>query len=294
VQTGDLNGQNKWIASSAGAALVQTNTVYAGNQALELNTGTNAAVEVRHDFVAYGENIVWLDFYTKVKRGAPAADVSDTAASFYFDHTGCLVVYDGLESGTNKWVTLSSQATTGSWARLSVKLDYSAQLWSVCLNGADAASALGFASARTEFTSFTMEGKKGFADSITISTNAPADLDVDWDNLPNTWEQTYFGCLDSGDDDDPDGDGLTNLQEYLYGTDPTIDDTTADDDGDGLSNYSELIVYGTDPSLADSDGDGMNDGDEVSAGKNPAVADQGDAGGPALTVQSPADGEYVL
>lgn len=45
------------------------------------------------------------------------------------------------------------------------------------------------------------------------------------DGLPDSWMEEHFGSATpvtgvSGPDDDPDGDGLTNLQEFLLGTDP--------------------------------------------------------------------------
>jgi Tol biopolymer transport system component len=51
--------------------------------------------------------------------------------------------------------------------------------------------------------------------------------DTDADGIPDSWLTQYFGhpTAQAGDQsraqDDPDGDGLTNLQEYLAGTDPT-------------------------------------------------------------------------
>src|ERR1039457_1909317 len=65
--------------------------------------------------------------------------------------------------------------------------------------------------------------------------------------------------------EDPDRDGLTNLQEYQLGTDPT----KADTDGDGLSDGDEVNKYHTNPLLADTDGDGIPDGIEVQTGTNP-------------------------
>jgi len=46
--------------------------------------------------------------------------------------------------------------------------------------------------------------------------------DTDSDTLPDSWENQYFGNLDQGPDEDYDTDGLTNLEEYNYGTDPTV------------------------------------------------------------------------
>ena len=46
-------------------------------------------------------------------------------------------------------------------------------------------------------------------------------LDTDGDGLPDSWELLYFGNLSEAANDDPDGDGFTNLQEFLAGTDPT-------------------------------------------------------------------------
>ena len=68
---------------------------------------------------------------------------------------------------------------------------------------------------------------------------------------------------------DTDGDGVTDAQELLNGTDPN----SADSDGDGLSDGEEL-EYGTDPNNADSDGDGLSDGDEVNSyGTDPTKVD---------------------
>jgi hypothetical protein len=69
------------------------------------------------------------------------------------------------------------------------------------------------------------------------------DDDSDDDGLPDDWEEENFGDLNQGGNDDSDGDGLTNNQEYWLGTDPTD---------------------------ADTDGDGIRDGDDP----NPLIADE--------------------
>ena len=92
---------------------------------------------------------------------------------------------------------------------------------------------------------------------------------------------------------DSDADGLTNVEEYRYGTNPGTDDTVTDNDSDGLSNYVEIKIYGTDPFNPDTDGDGANDGAEITAGTDPLVADQYPTPGPAVTIISPKNGQII-
>jgi hypothetical protein len=47
-------------------------------------------------------------------------------------------------------------------------------------------------------------------------------VDTDGNGLPDWWEQIYFGRLTGTDPNaDPDGDGASNLAEWLAGTNPT-------------------------------------------------------------------------
>ncbi|MFO1460435.1 MAG: hypothetical protein U1G08_13630 [Verrucomicrobiota bacterium] len=103
-------------------------------------------------------------------------------------------------------------------------------------------------------------------------------LDSDLSGIPDWWEVKY--ALQPGSAalaaSDSDGDGLSNIQEYLRGSDPRVADTDGDGipdgqetavsalkwdtDGDGISDKAELTaVFPTDPSLQDTDGDGISD-----------------------------------
>lgn len=84
------------------------------------------------------------------------------------------------------------------------------------------------------------------ADQADVDSDGIGDVcdnDSDNDGLPDSFEQQYFDCVTCANpNDDPDKDGLTNLDEYKYNTNPTKNDT----DGDGYSDGKE-IEKGTDP-----------------------------------------------
>jgi hypothetical protein len=83
---------------------------------------------------------------------------------------------------------------------------------------------------------------------------------------------------------DPDGDGLDNLQEQAFGSDPRA----ADSDGDGLSDALEF-EHGTDPRAADSDGDGLSDADEIRLGRDPLAAGAAAPSATILHVHTPME-----
>jgi hypothetical protein len=99
----------------------------------------------------------------------------------------------------------------------------------------------------------------------------PAGADSDNDGMEDDWE-TKFG-LKVGENDaaaEPDGDGLTNLQEYQLALDPT----KADTDGDGLADGAEVNTHHTNPQRVDTDGDSLTDNDEIAKYKtNPLSKD---------------------
>ena len=123
--------------------------------------------------------------------------------------------------------------------------------------------------------------------------------DVDGDGMPDNWE----AGVDVDDPwGDPDNDRVSNVGEYLNGTDPRgpdelyggiptkrdedhddvvdelelvlgLDPNRADTDGDGLTDGLEIYLYRSSPFDPDTDGDGLLDGDEVRIGSSPVMED---------------------
>jgi len=104
-------------------------------------------------------------------------------------------------------------------------------------------------------------------------TTNPDNDDFDGDTISNIDEVSYYNSdpLDS----DTDNDGMPDGYEATYYFDLNFDDGGYDYDGDGLTNLGEYTAT-TDPYYSDTDGDGMNDGFEVTYFLNPLAA--GDAG----------------
>lgn len=89
-----------------------------------------------------------------------------------------------------------------------------------------------------------------------IESYCPESEDADDDFLPDAWETQYgLNSSDNGFADihrqgergDFDGDGLSNREEFLFGTDPANPDT----DGDGIGDFAEVHFTGTDPLVSD-------------------------------------------
>lgn len=110
--------------------------------------------------------------------------------------------------------------------------------------------------------------------SGSVDIGADEFVDTDWDHMPDWWESRYSGAATGlGAWADIDQDMVTNICEYLQGTDPT---SNLDSDGDELSDDFETYI-GTDPVDWDTDDDLMSDGWEVYSGLNPTNDADADA-----------------
>lgn len=114
------------------------------------------------------------------------------------------------------------------------------------------------------------------AKDILGSSLDPRNPDSDYDGMYDGWEMEHrvfslvlakytLNATDPTDAPlDPDVDGLTNLQEFLAGTDPNKLDT----DDDGISDLQEVLYHGSNPRSNDTDMDGLSDKWEIDFGLN--------------------------
>jgi len=91
------------------------------------------------------------------------------------------------------------------------------------------------------YLSVTNTGTSTLGFSIQMDGKDCATDDFNNDGLPDCWEIAYFGSIYTyGPNSDPDGDGLSNLQEFQLGTDPTVPNTGT------MVNTMVLPVYNAD------------------------------------------------
>jgi uncharacterized protein (DUF1800 family) len=123
-----------------------------------------------------------------------------------------------------------------------------------------------------------------------ITPNAVGTPDEDSDGMPDAWEtQHSFNPASASDATlDADSDGLSNLREFLAGTDPRDSDSDNDGASDGvefahgsnpLAASSKPAGYDLTASISDLDGDGLSDAWVLWSGgipRAPGADDDGD------------------
>ena len=175
------------------------------------------------------------------------------------DENAVIIYWDSTDKGT---VSLYESETEGEWVKIADGLDENSYKYEIAED---------FQAKQIKAVQETNDGTLE-SEPFTVTFSEGEYIctlpDDDNDGLFNIIEEIY------GTDPrnpDTDGDRLTDYEEvYITGTDPLkydtddngINDADDDSDGDGLSNREE-IELGTDPCNTDTDGDGLSDYDEL-------------------------------
>ncbi len=280
---GSLHGQRGWTATGS-AVVTEADAVTGAHSALVPPAAPPLALSRNFD-PHPAQTVVFVDWWA-----LPQAAASEAAAArfstldamqvaFVRDSEGARVAaFDGDGAGGGAWKTVRSGVPVDGagyatdWLRMTARIDFTAHKWDLFVDGALVAVDLGFAqNTAAALRSFTLLGQTGaptLLDDFLAGFDNPLFTDADKDGMDDAWEITH-GLNPALNDrnGDPDGDGLTNIVEFLFGSKPNL----ADSDGDGLTDAQERAL-GTNPNAADTDGDGLPDGWEVSHGLNPRSA----------------------
>ncbi|GHC13530.1 hypothetical protein GCM10007047_33610 [Cerasicoccus arenae] len=222
---GPFQEANNWNAGETTTLRISDSDSAEGGQSLVL-VSPGQSVSLRNPFTTQSYSTVWVDFHLKASSFAEAPEVSaESAVAYCFNNDGQLMVYDGVGNGGGIWLTLDRDPVElGEWQRLTTRIDYQSQHWSLWLNGVLVRENLGFANSSPFFSQLRIDSASSRTsaalDAVSVAYSEPLGLDDDGDGLPNAFEDSNGnGLVDAGETNprlvDTDGDGIDDLQVYL-------------------------------------------------------------------------------
>ncbi len=164
---GTLHGQHGWEATPTNSAQVQTNVVYAGEQA-----GALAAGALYRSFTDVQTN-VWISFHSMPVFGDDESSFSNPSAVFRVNAASNVVAYNGQTE-----TELTYSLTEGSWVEFKLFLDYGPKTWDLWVDGDQVVTNFAFytnaASGFSELRIISDEAAPAYIDSVMIDTNEGA------------------------------------------------------------------------------------------------------------------------
>jgi hypothetical protein len=190
----------------------------------QLSTGRAATtINVTNKF-AYGANIGWMDWRSDTNNGAVIGEFV-CSGFIYAANVGWINLGNGTPTNGIQYKNLSAndfgvnQDGLGSlrgfayganigWINFETNGAPKVDLKSGKLSGFAYSANCGWISLSNAF-------------AVVKTDTIPGGIDSNANGLADAWERTYFGAIGVDPNADPDGDGMSNLQEYLAGTNPT-------------------------------------------------------------------------
>jgi hypothetical protein len=197
-----------------GAPYANANTANAGLAVLYRRLGSAWIPFARMNpsagqaFSAFGNVVALSD--TTAFVGAPDRDIGGTrnaGAAYLFDATPLFI------EGSTAWMASGSVTQTIQAVSTINASNTVFQFTGWALDGVRQAHQDG--QPVNPLTSITMA-----APHLAVAGYLPANADVDNDGMPDWWETYYFGSVARGPDEDADGDGQKNRDEFMAGTNP--------------------------------------------------------------------------
>jgi hypothetical protein len=214
---GSIGGQGSWVLES-GTGDVQTSQVYAGSQALQVQSGS-----VSHS-LTNSESAIWTRFQAFI-TGAPDTNptvtAGNTSVAFFVNTNLTLTVYSNTTP-----VELSVPVATNAWTRFDVYCDYSNMTWNLSMNGTTVSAGLPLYSDNQQIEEVLIANNSSdmvYVDDLEILNEELAALapDFDDDGLPDWWEQKYSTSITGLTAEAPSANnGYSYLQTYIAGISP--------------------------------------------------------------------------
>ncbi len=282
--TGSLASQHGWLPSSQAATIESRSDAPSGGNVLKLEAGSYRYNPISSEV---GSGTVFVDFYAKLSVGDdlnnnPSFNLGGVILTFQSGDNGTSAeIFSAATGGdgysynsTGVKVPLAADQTT-DWHRYTLWQNYTENYWDLYVDGHMVAADLELGYNPLRYFYFSNgTSQPGWIDHIQVTTGNPLFTDLDNDGMADAWEVAHG--LDSTIDDrnlDPDHDGLTNIQEYILGTDPQVRSAGGafDTDNNGLPDAWEIQYFGqigVDPNT-DPDGDGLTNLQELQGGTDP-------------------------
>jgi RHS repeat-associated protein len=229
---GNLHPQEGWVVQEGTGTVVTDGSAQHGSK--HLRVGPEGVPGMIRKYFSQTHNWAFVDVHVKPLAAANVLESSimDYGASKLGFRAqsgmGEIWYFDGNGSGSGTWrdsgaryaINGANQAT--QWMRLTLRHDYATFKYDLFINGNLSIYDAGFSSNLvSSFTDLRWSGRSGVAhyfDNFGATLTNPLFSDNDHDGLPDSWESSYGLNTNANDrNGNLDGDGYTNIQEYING-----------------------------------------------------------------------------